>query len=65
MSLRKHSLYNLNWSCFEHTVACANVTMPRCVTAVCLCKIVEISIMGKSFVFRPVHVRLDSRVDSR
>ena len=24
MSLKKHSLYNFNWSCFEHTVACAN-----------------------------------------
>ena len=36
MSLKKHSLYNLNWSCFEHTVACANITVPRCVTAVCL-----------------------------
>ena len=27
--LKKHSLCNLNWSCFEHTVACANVTMLR------------------------------------
>ena len=24
MSLKKQSLYNVNWSCFEHTVACAN-----------------------------------------
>ena len=24
MSLKKQSLYNINWSCFEHTVACAN-----------------------------------------
>ena len=25
ISLKKHSLYNLNyWSCFEHTVSCAN-----------------------------------------
>ena len=22
--LKKQSLYNVNWSCFEHTVACAN-----------------------------------------
>ena len=29
MPLKKHSLYNLNWSCFEHTVACAN--KPCCV----------------------------------
>ena len=27
MSLKKHLLYNLNWSCFKHTVACGNVTM--------------------------------------
>ena len=30
MSLKKHSLYNLNWSCFEHTVPCANVK-PCCI----------------------------------
>ena len=24
MSLKKHSLYNFNWSFFEHAVACAN-----------------------------------------
>ena len=24
MSLKKQSLYNVNWSCFKHTVACAN-----------------------------------------
>ena len=24
ISMKKHSLYNLNWSCFEHTVSCAN-----------------------------------------
>ena len=29
MSLKKHLLYNLNWSCFKHTVACTNVTMPH------------------------------------
>ena len=64
--LKKLSLYNLNWSCFEDTVACANVTMPRCVTAVCLCKIIKKSVMGESFVFCPA--RLDSRklfLDSR
>ena len=38
MSLMKHSLYNLNWSFSEHTVACANIIMLCCVTAVCLCK---------------------------
>jgi len=27
--LKKHSLCNLNWCCFEHTVACTNVTMLR------------------------------------
>ena len=30
MSLKKHSLYNLNWSCFKHTVPCANVK-PCCI----------------------------------
>ena len=41
--LEKHSLYNLNCSSFEHTVACANtcITMPRCVTAVGLCRIIS------------------------
>ena len=24
ISMKKHSLYNLNWSCFEHTVSCVN-----------------------------------------
>ena len=33
--------------------------MPCCGTAVCLCKIMEESVMGKSFVFCPA--RLDSR----
>ena len=63
MPLKKHSLYNLNWSCFEHTVACANITIPRCVTAVCLWKIIEKSVMGESFVFCPA--RLDSWCNSR
>ena len=36
MSLKKHCLYNLNWSCFEHMVTCANITVSHCVTAVCL-----------------------------
>ena len=41
--LEKHSLYNLNCSSFKHTVACANtcITMPCCVTAVGLCKIIS------------------------
>ena len=41
MFLKKHSLYNLNWSCFDHTctVASANITMPCCVTAVGLSKL--------------------------
>ena len=62
MSLKKYLLYNLNWSCFELTVAYVNVTMPHCVTAVCLCKIIEKSVMDESFVFCPA--RLDSRLDS-
>ena len=40
MSLKKHLLYNLNWSCFEHAVACGNLTMLCCVTAAYL-KIIE------------------------
>ena len=36
------------WSSFEHTVAFANITMPCCVTAVGLCKIIEKSVMGES-----------------
>ena len=39
-------LHNLNWSFCEHTVACVNMTMLCCVTAVCLCKIIEKSVMG-------------------
>ena len=60
ISLRKHLLYNLNWSFFEHTVACANITMLCCVAAVCLCKI---SVMGESFVScsATFYPRLDSR----
>ena len=63
--LEKHSLYNLNCSSFEHTVACANtcITMPCCVTAVRLCKIIEKSVMGASFIFCPV--RLGPHLDSR
>ena len=45
------------------TVACANVTMLRCVTAICLWKIIEKSVMRESFVFCPA--RLDSRRNSR
>ena len=40
--------YSLNWSFSEHTVACVNLTMLCCVTAVCLCKIIEKSVMGWS-----------------
>ena len=40
MSLKKHLLYNWNWSCFEHAVACGNLTMLCCVTAAYL-KIIE------------------------
>ena len=41
--LEKHSLYNLNCSSFEHTVACAKtcIIMPCCVTAVGLCRIIS------------------------
>ena len=63
--LEKHSLYNLNCSSFEHTVACANtcITMPCCVPAVGLCKIIEKSVVSASFVFCPE--RLGPRLDSR
>ena len=63
MSLKKHSLYNLNWPCFKYTVACANKTMPCCVTAVCLCKITKKSVLSESFVF--CLTKLDPRLDSR
>ena len=46
MSLMKHLLYNLNWSFSKHTVACANITMLCCVTAICLRKIMDKSVMG-------------------
>ena len=59
MSFKKHSLYNLNWSCFEHTATCMNITMLSCVTAKCHCKVIDKLVMGESFVFRPV--RLNSR----
>ena len=51
--LEKHSLYNLNCSSFDHTVACVNtcIIMPCCVTAVGLCKIINKSVMGASVVF--------------
>ena len=49
----------LELSFFEHTVACANITMPCCVTASRLCKIIEKSVAGESFVFCPA--RLDPR----
>ena len=51
--LEKHSLYNLHYSSFDHTVACVNtcIIMPCCFTAVGLCKIIEKSVMGASVVF--------------
>ncbi|CAH3044904.1 unnamed protein product, partial [Porites evermanni] len=42
------NLLRLNWSCFEHTVACTNITMLCRFKAVCLCKIIEKSVMGES-----------------
>ena len=39
--LEKHSLYNLNCSSFKHTVANTCITMPCCVTAVGLFKIIS------------------------
>ena len=47
------------------TVTCANtcITMLCCVTAVGLCKIIEKSVVGASFVFCPE--RLGPRLDSR
>ena len=64
---KKHSFNNSNLSCFEHTVTCANCEY-TCNHAVlcyglCLCKLIEKSIMGESFVFCPA--RLDPRLDSR
>ena len=58
---KKHSFNNSNLSCFEHTVTCANCEY-TCNHAVlcyglCLCKLIEKSIMGESFVFCPA--RLD------
>ena len=47
----------LNWSFSEHTVACAHITIEGSVTVVCLCKIIEKSVIGESFVFCPA--RLD------
>ena len=44
MSLRKHSLYEL-------VLSWAQVTMPCCVTAECLPKFIEKSVMSESFVF--------------
>ena len=36
----------LYWSYSKHTVVCANITILCCVTVVCLCKIIEKSVMG-------------------
>ena len=49
MSLKKHSLYNLNWSCFEHRVAYANKLCRVVLQLLWLCKIIEKSVMGESF----------------
>ena len=53
--------FSVNWSCFKHKVACVNITMLRCVTAVCLCKIIEKSVRGESFVFCPRLVGLSKQ----
>ena len=54
MPLKKHLLYNLNWSCFTHTVTCGNVTMPQ------NCKIREIS-HGWIFCFLSCETRFSTR----
>ena len=51
ISLKKHSLYNLNWSCFEHRVACATKPCRVVLQLLWLCKIIEKSVMGESFFF--------------
>ena len=63
MSLKKHSLYNLNWSCFEHRVACATKPCRVVLQLLWLCKIIEKSVMGESFFF--CLMRLDPRLDSQ
>ena len=51
-------------SSIQSLVWIANITMPCCVTAVCLCKIIEKSVMGESFVFCPWDLILDLILDS-
>ena len=41
-----------------------NITMPCCVTAVCLCKIIEKSVIGECFVFCSWNLILDLILDS-
>ena len=61
MSLKKHSLYNLNWSCFEHGVACTNKPCRVVLQLLWPCKIIEKWVMGESFFF--CLTRLDPRLD--
>lgn len=68
MSLKKHSLYNSNRSCFEQQsllrIANTCITMLCCVTAICLCKIIiKKSVMSESFVFCPA--RSETRSSTR
>ena len=63
MSLKKHSLYNLNWPCFEHRVACASKPCRVVLQLLWLCKIIEKSVMGESFFF--CLTRLDPWLDSQ
>ena len=69
ISLKKHSFYNSNWSCFEHTVACANreYTCNHAVLCyiLCLCKVIEKSVMAESFFPVLRDSILDSILDSR
>ena len=51
-------------SSIQSLVRIANITMPCCVTAVCLCKIIEKSVMGESFVFCPWDLILDLILDN-
>ena len=65
MSLKKHSLYNLNWSCFEHRVACANKLCRVVLQLLWPCKIIEKSVMGESFFSVLQDLILDLILDSR
>ena len=59
MSLKTHSLYNFNWSCFEHTVTCAN---KLCHVVLQLYVYVKLP-RNQYFVF--CLVKLDPKLDSR